>query len=63
MTLSYNGKVYLSGPNSGVFTVTKLSVLIISGTFKATLYNKDNPSETVQITDGRIDINAQTLNK
>ncbi|MCQ4156075.1 DUF5025 domain-containing protein [Riemerella anatipestifer] len=36
---------------------------MVSGTFSATLYNEDNPSEKIQITDGRFDINAKTLNQ
>lgn len=63
MYLEYQGKEFLSSPNCGTFNFTKISPPIYSGTFSATLYNKANPSETVQITAGMIDINAQTLNK
>lgn len=42
--------------------VSKLNNPIISGTFSATLYNKDNSSEKIQITDGMFDINNETLN-
>lgn len=62
MYLEYQGKEFLSSPNCGTFNFTKISPPIYSGTFSATLYNKANPSETVQITLGMIDINAQTLN-
>lgn len=62
MYLEYQGKEFLSSPNCGTFNFTKIAPPIYSGTFSATLYNKANPSETVQITAGMIDINVQTLN-
>jgi len=58
-----NGKVFISGTNAGVVNVTKFSFPVISGNFSATLYNKANPSETIQVTDGRFDINKNTLNQ
>jgi hypothetical protein len=57
-------KTYYSSDNSGIIVITKSDYYggIYSGTFSATLYNKDNPSETIKITDGRFDINYGTLN-
>lgn len=63
MYLQYGGKEYISSPNCGIFNLTKYAAPIISATFSATLYNKANPSETIQITEGRLDINITTLNK
>jgi len=59
------GKTFLSGENSGVITITRFDYPngIYSGTFSATLYNKDNPSEKIQVTDGRFDISISTLNQ
>jgi hypothetical protein len=58
------GKTYYSSPNSGIINVTRFDYPngIYSGTFSCTLYNKDNPNETIQVTDGRFDINVATLN-
>lgn len=56
-------KKYLSSDNSGIIKVTKYDYPIISGIFSASLYNKDNPSEKINITEGRFDINVATLNK
>jgi hypothetical protein len=59
-------KTYYSSPNSGIIKITRsdlaTGVSIYSGIFNATLYNKDNPSEKIQITDGRFDFNYITLN-
>ena len=35
---------------------------IISGTFRLTAFDKNNHQETVEITDGRFDINLNTVN-
>jgi hypothetical protein len=58
-------KTYYSSPNSGIIKITRFDYFngIYSGIFKATLYNKDNPSEIIQVTDGRFDIKIATLNK
>lgn len=67
-TLNENGtlKTYYSSNNSGLIKITRsdmvTGIAIFSGTFNCTLYNKDNPNEIIQITDGRFDINALTLN-
>ena len=56
-----SGKTYLSSPNSGTINITRFDFntlynSIISGTFNATLYNDSNPSEKIQVTDGRFDL-------
>lgn len=60
-----SGKTYLSSANSGIITITRFDFYngIYSGVFNAKLYNKDNPSEEIQVTDGRFDIKISTLNK
>lgn len=57
-------KVFFSSPNSGIITVTRFdySSGIYSGIFNCTLYNVNNPSETIQVTSGRFDINVSNLN-
>ena len=59
-------KTYWSSSNSGTIKITRsdlaYGISIFSGTFSCTLYNKDNPSEIIQITEGRFDINGLTLN-
>jgi hypothetical protein len=57
-------KTYYSSPNSGMIKITRFDYFngIYSGIFNATLYNKDNPSEIIQVTDGRFDIKIATLN-
>ncbi len=59
-------KTYWSSSNSGTIKITRsdlaLGISIYSGTFNCTMYSKDNPSEIIQITDGRFDINSLTLN-
>ncbi|WP_018676634.1 DUF5025 domain-containing protein [Riemerella columbina] len=52
-----SGAIYLSGDNSGRVTITKLTKNVCSGTFSGIVYNEDNPTEKIQITDGRFDIN------
>ena len=58
-------KTYYSSSNSGIIKITRsdlaYGISIYSGTFHCTLYNKDNPSETIQIIDGRFDFNSLTL--
>lgn len=58
------GKTFLSGANSGTISITRFDYPngMYSGIFNATLYNKDNPSEKIQVTDGRFDIKIATLN-
>lgn len=40
------------------FSVTKVDTIhnFFSGTFKFTVYNKDNPKDSLKITDGRFDL-------
>ena len=59
------GKTYYSGSNAGTIKITRFDFpsRIISGIFNLTVYNKDNPSETIEITEGRFDINGFTLNQ
>ena len=56
---------YLSNSNAGKITITRFDYpnKIISGIFSCSLYNKDNPTETIQITEGRFDVNLITLNQ
>ena len=60
-------KTYFSSTNSGIINIKRcdlgLGISIFSGTFNCTLYNKDNSSETIQIDNGRFDINGLTLNQ
>jgi len=64
--ITVNGvhKTYWSGTNAGIIKITRFDYTngIRSGIFNVTLYNKDNPSETIQVTDGRFDLNIATLN-
>jgi hypothetical protein len=61
----YKGKMFLSSHSSGLIKLTRFDSLnyIISGTFYCTLYNRNNPSETIAVKDGRFDIKRATLNK
>ncbi|WP_310555336.1 hypothetical protein [Flavobacterium sp.] len=67
VTINGVNKTYFSSPNSGIIKILRsdLSVgtSIYSGTFNCSLYNKDNPSEVIEITEGRFDFNSLTLNK
>ena len=58
-------KTFYSSNNAGVISITRFDYpnKIYSGTFNCTLYNKDNSSEIIQITNGRFDINGITLNR
>ena len=58
-------KTFWSGSNSGIIQITRFDYFngIYSGTFNGILYNKDIPTEKIQITDGRFDIKISTLNK
>ena len=55
--------VYLSDTNSGTITITRFDPanFIVSGTFELTVFNKDNPNETIEITEGRFDIDWSTI--
>ena len=58
-------KTYYSGTDAGTITVTRFDYAngVYSGIFSSTLYNKDEPTEKIQISDGRFDIKLATLNK
>ena len=60
-----SGKTFISGANSGTISITRFDYTngIYSGTFSCTLYNKDVPTDVIQVTDGRFDINLTTLNQ
>ena len=58
---SVSGKTFISGANSGSINITRFDFnslynSIISGTFNAILYNKDNLEEKIQVTEGRFDL-------
>jgi hypothetical protein len=54
---------YRSTENSGVIKLTRYDNLhgIISGTFNCVVRNTSNPNDTIEIKDGRFDINGYTL--
>ena len=51
-------KKYLSNTNSGTITITKIDTVnkIVSGTFQLTAFDENNSEETIEITDGRFDM-------
>ena len=58
------GKRFLSSSNSGIIKITRFDYTnkIISGTFSCNLYSNQSPNESIQVTEGRFDINLVTLN-
>lgn len=57
-----NNYAYYGTPeNGGEINITRNSNGIVSGNFKGKFVRFDNPSEFIQITDGRFDINTTTL--
>ena len=62
---SGNVQTYLSSSTSGSIVITRFDWInkIISGTFSFSLYNANNPSDIIQVTQGRFDINLVTLNQ
>jgi hypothetical protein len=56
---------YLSFENSGVLNFSKIDIVngFYAGTFNVKLKNKDDENDMIQITDGRFDINLNTVNK
>ena len=57
---------YISYQNSGSFTISRLtpstgSGTIISGTFNCKVRNINDPTDEIEITDGRFDINSLTI--
>lgn len=57
-----NGDYYFSKVNSGQLTINKLENGIYSGTFAAVLYS-ETTNKIIQITNGRFDVNINTLNQ
>ncbi|TYP96487.1 hypothetical protein C7447_10753 [Tenacibaculum adriaticum] len=57
------GKKYLSNINSGTIIITRFDPInfIISGTFELTTFEENDPNNTIEITDGRFDINWSTI--
>ncbi|WP_317128815.1 DUF6252 family protein [Tenacibaculum adriaticum] len=55
---------YLSNTNSGTITITRLDNdnQIVSGTFELTVFDSNDPTKTVRITNGRFDVNLNTVN-
>ena len=62
---SGNIQTYLSSPTSGSIIINRFDWAsnIISGTFSFSLYNANNPSDIIEVTQGRFDINLVTLNQ
>ena len=58
-------KWYCSIENAGVLTITRydLENRIVSGTFSCTLQNRDDPTEQIEITQGRFDIKWDLLDE
>lgn len=56
-------KWYCSIENGGTLTITRYDFdnRIVSGTFNCTVQNRDDTTEQIEITQGRFDINWQTL--
>jgi hypothetical protein len=56
-------KWYCSIENTGTLIITRYDYNnhIVSGTFNCTAQNRDDVSETIEITDGRFDINWNSL--
>ena len=57
---------YISYQNSGTFTISRLtrnasSGNIISGTFNCKIRNINDPTDEIEITEGRFDINSLTI--
>jgi hypothetical protein len=57
---------YVSYQNSGAYTINRLTLstgsgAIISGTFNCKLRNINDPTDEIEITDGRFDINSLTV--
>jgi hypothetical protein len=57
-------KKYVSSINSGTISISRFDYPngIYSGTFNCSLYNTNNTSEIIRVSNGRFDINIATLN-
>jgi hypothetical protein len=58
-------KWYCSIENGGILNITRYDFdnRIVSGTFNCTVQNRDNPEETIEITEGRFDIKWDILSE
>lgn len=54
-------KWYCSVENGGALEVLRNDNGILSGTFNSRMVNRDDPTEFIEITEGRFDINGYTL--
>ena len=63
--IDLGNRQYRSFNNSGnvIFSKIDLTNGIYSGTFSVKLKNKDDANDVIEITDGRFDINLNTVNK
>jgi hypothetical protein len=59
-----SGKTFISGANSGTIIISKFDYLngLYAGTFSCELYDIENPTQIIQVSDGRFDIDQTTLN-
>ena len=51
--IKINNKTYLSRDNSGSVTFTEVSDTNVEGTFEFTLYNENDDSDTIRVTNGK----------
>ena len=60
-----NNNTYLSTENSGILEFLRLDIIngFYSGTFSVKLKNKVDENDIIEITNGRFDINLNTVNK
>jgi hypothetical protein len=63
--IDLGNRQYSSFNNSGNVTFSKIDIKkgIYSGTFSVKLKNKDDENDIIEITEGRFDINLNTVNK
>jgi hypothetical protein len=63
--IDLGNRQYRSFSESGNVTFSKIDITngIYSGTFSVKLKNKDDENDIIEITDGRFDINLNTVNK
>lgn len=58
----YNGAWYCSIENGGTLTITRYDNSIVSGTFSCTVVNRDDPTDRIEITEGRFDFDRSSIN-
>ena len=63
--IDLGNRQYRSFNNSGNLEFTRLDINngVYSGTFTVKLKNKDDENDIIEITNGRFDINLNTVNK